>query len=583
MLDSLLARAVAAIHSPTISQQEILARINELRTRLGDDVIRVAVLGQFKRGKSTLLNALLGSPLLPVGVTPITAIPTFIRYGEDIIARVTFQDGKEPLLVQTPSEIPRALQYYVSESENALNRLNVKSVELEVRSEFLARGILLVDTPGVGSTLLHNTQAAEAILPQCDAAIFVTSADPPITEVECTYLRKIRRLVPKLYFVLNKIDLLTPAELIIADGFLKNVLKDQAVASDNEKIFLISARKALEGGLNSNSEAVETSGVASLMTALAVELAREKHAIILATGLRRSTALVHELLFQSELEHQALLLPQEKLEEKLGIFNLAANGFDRERQELSDFLAVDRKRLISELEAETDKLWDSARRDARRSLEELAARTPQAARDELTRLLSQQFDTAFQQTIQVLRSRLVTRLSVHQERASALITLIRQGTADLMEIPAVLPEPQDVLETRREPYWVAPEPSASLSAISTGALSRLLPQTLRNRYERKQLISDTEAAVLRNIANLEWAVRQNIEEAFRRFEFTMTEQMTQVSAATRQAIQIAIERRNARVEEFDVYVKESSLVVAALSDILKSLQGLDLQAKSSAL
>ncbi len=82
-LDTLLARAMSSVPRPTAAQQELLVRLSRLRTRLDEGLLRVAVLGQFKRGKSTLLNALLGVPLLPTGVTPVTAIPTFIKAGPD--------------------------------------------------------------------------------------------------------------------------------------------------------------------------------------------------------------------------------------------------------------------------------------------------------------------------------------------------------------------------------------------------------------------------------------------------------------------------------------------------------------------
>ena len=82
-LDTLLARATSSVPRPTAAQQELLVRLSRLRTRLDEGLLRVAVLGQFKRGKSTLLNALLGVPLLPTGVTPVTAIPTFIKASPD--------------------------------------------------------------------------------------------------------------------------------------------------------------------------------------------------------------------------------------------------------------------------------------------------------------------------------------------------------------------------------------------------------------------------------------------------------------------------------------------------------------------
>jgi len=224
-LNALLFRALSSVPTPTPAQQEILGRLNLLRTRLDQGLLRVAVLGQFKRGKSTLLNALLGAPLLPTGVTPVTAIPTFIKAGPRATARITFQDGKEPFLTTIEGEIPGVLERYISEVKNPHNRLNVESVEIEVRSAFLDQGIVLIDTPGVGSTFIHNTRTAEAVLVECDTAVFVVSPDPPITEVEVTYLRKVRELIPKLFFALNKVDLLDIQERDISERFLADVLK----------------------------------------------------------------------------------------------------------------------------------------------------------------------------------------------------------------------------------------------------------------------------------------------------------------------------------------------------------------------
>lgn len=569
-LDSLLLRAVAAIPSPTPPQQNIILKITQLRARLGDGLLRVAILGQFKRGKSTLLNSLVGFPLVPVGVTPVTAIPTFIKYGESPKARITFHDGKHPLVVQSMAEIPIVLQRYVSEIENAHNHLNVERVEIEMRSDFLSEGIVLVDTPGVGSTLLHNTEAAEAVLPQCDAAVFVLSADPPITEVEFNYLAHIRQLIPKIYFALNKSDLLTPTELEVAERFLTDFLNEQITASGVE-VFAISAKRALEAQLANDSRAFDASGVSRLIECLAGDLAKEKRSIILTTGLHRATTLVSELLFQSELQRRALLLPQQMLDEKLDIFGNAEKRFDYDQREFADLLSLDRKRLIKELEIETDALWQSTREKGQRLAKELVTRDLATARDELTRLLSQEFDVIFQRTVELMRSKLIARLSVHQERATTLIALMRQTAADLMEIPAVLPEPEGALEVHREPYWVAPEPSPSVSALSVGALWLLLPRSLRIECERKQVLSETETAVLRNIANLDWAVRQNIDEAFRRFEYKMIEEMKRVLTATHQAMRIASDRRKASVDERYTYLKEAESSVETLSDILKVL------------
>jgi GTPase Era involved in 16S rRNA processing len=573
-LDIFLARAASSVLHPTATQQEILERLSRLRARLEEGLLRVAVLGQFKRGKSTLLNALLGAPLLPTGVTPVTAIPTFIKAGAETNARITFNDGKEPLLISTAAEIPDILQRYISEAENPRNGLNVESVELEVCSQFLDQGIVLVDTPGVGSTFLHNTKSAEAVLAECDVAIFVISADPPITEVEVDYLHKVQVLIPKIFFALNKIDLLDTGERGIAERFLADVLAQQPAIAQPVRIFSISAKQGLQAKQDRDPRAIAASGVEHLEQVLAGELAREKRAIALATGRQRSISLIGELLFQSELEHKALLLPEENLKQKAITFESSVASFETERQALSDLLSLDRKRLVKDLETETDRLWNEAQKQAHQLVGEITARSFELhdARQHVATMLAQYFEQSFRQSVELFREKLSERLAIHQERAGALINLVRQTAADLMAISVTLPQSEEAFEARREPYWTAPEPSVSLLDMSAGSVARFMPCGIRKKRASDQLTANTDKAVLRNLANLDWAIRQNLEDAFRRFESSLDEQLGRALAATRQAMHIAIERRTARVEEVDKYVKDSANSVASLSDILRQLQ-----------
>src|SRR5208283_5796997 len=103
-LDTLLARATSSVPHPTAAQQELLVRLSRLRTQLDEGLLRVAVLGQYKRGKSTLLNALLGVPLLPTGITPVTAIPTYVRIANSPLLRIEFEGSRAPRELREPSE-----------------------------------------------------------------------------------------------------------------------------------------------------------------------------------------------------------------------------------------------------------------------------------------------------------------------------------------------------------------------------------------------------------------------------------------------------------------------------------------------
>jgi hypothetical protein len=194
------------------------------------------------------------------------------------------------------------------------------------------------------------------------------------------------------------------------------------------------------------------------------------------------------------------------------------------------------------------------------------------ARNQITVELSQYFEKAFREFVEMFRAKLNERLAVHNGRAGALINLVRQTAADLMEITITLPRSNEAFEVKREPYWVAPETVGSLLGMSATAVTRFLPSGMRESRERHQLAADAKKAVLRNIANLDWAIRQNIEEGFRRFESSLSKQLSSALQATRQAMLIAFERRTARIEEIDAYVKESTRSIALLSDIFTELE-----------
>jgi ribosome biogenesis GTPase A len=170
-LGALLAEAAASLPDPTPAQRDILAKLAGTEARIVEGRLRVAVLGQFKRGKSTLLNALLGTPLLPTGITPVTAIPTFIRSARIPNIRVEFETAREPFEYGDESNFPSILARYVSEAENPDNRAKAQRVEIAVNSARLSGSIILVDTPGVGSTFVHNTRTAQAVLTDCDVGV----------------------------------------------------------------------------------------------------------------------------------------------------------------------------------------------------------------------------------------------------------------------------------------------------------------------------------------------------------------------------------------------------------------------------
>jgi hypothetical protein len=137
-----------------------------------------------------------------------------------------------------------------------------------------------------------------------------------------------------------------------------------------------------------------------------------------------------------------------------------------------------------------------------------------------------------------------------------------------MEISIDLPPPEQAFELGREPYWVMPPPANSILDASALAFVHMLPRGTREKRLRRHIAADTEKAVLRNVANLDWALRQNIEDAFRRFENSFTQQLSQALGETRQAMQIAMQKRSARSAEVGALVEQSEHSTAVLTGIL---------------
>jgi len=179
---------------------QIAACRNLLRTTNGIDV---AVFGRFKAGKSSFLNHLVGRPVLPIGVVPLTAVITRLRAGPVERAQVRFLNGT----IQTISLDD--IRHYVAEIENPDNTKHVASVEVELPALEPLAPLEFVDTPGLGSAFTHNTEAALRWLPNVGAALVAVSADAPLSERDLALLEELRRHTPKIVLLLTKADLLT--------------------------------------------------------------------------------------------------------------------------------------------------------------------------------------------------------------------------------------------------------------------------------------------------------------------------------------------------------------------------------------
>lgn len=186
---------------------EFRSRIASLAARLEDNNLEVALFGRVSSGKSSLLNALLCTNVLPVGVNPITAVPTRLRHSDTLHARITFASGRND---EVSIDEFRNL---VSETGNPGNQRNVTHALIEIPAPRLSQGIVLVDTPGLGSLARRGAAETIAYLPSCDLAILLIDAGATLNDEDLGTLRLLYEGGISAIVLLSKADLLAEAEL----------------------------------------------------------------------------------------------------------------------------------------------------------------------------------------------------------------------------------------------------------------------------------------------------------------------------------------------------------------------------------
>ncbi len=323
--------------------------------RITDGLFYVACIGQFKRGKSTLLNALIGEPVLPSGIVPVTAIPTVVRFGERREARVRVRDGG--WMGIELADIGR----YVSENGNPENAMAVAGIEVLLPSPLLAGGMCLVDTPGVGSVFAGNTAAAHAFLPHIDAAIVVLGTDPPIAGDELALIEEITREILDVLFVLNKADRFTQQERAEAASFTMTVLETR-LQRRATTIFQISARDRLEGREETDDWTALVRSLQKLQLQSGSRMAQE-------SARRAERRLSRQLLTMVEEEKGALTRSVAESERRTTRLREIAAQAERSLADLGFLLAGEQERISETFGRRRDSFHKSVRASAHDELD----------------------------------------------------------------------------------------------------------------------------------------------------------------------------------------------------------------------
>jgi len=501
--DGTLVSALSELASlGTERDREQLAAVRE---RLDAARLRVLVVGEAKRGKSTLINALLGREVLPTGVTPLTAVATTVRYGDDSRAEVRFLDGhdeKHPLT---------ALADLVTERGNPGNRRRIAGVTVYVDAPVLAGGVELVDTPGTGSVFEWDTEAAHAALDTMDAAIFVLTADPPVSASERDLLGRVAELSVTMFAVLNKADHLDEAGLAEAVAFTQQVLGG-AIASST--VYAMSARAALgSGDPGFAAFAADFAGYLVSRGRSDLEVSATAHARRIASSLLDEVALTHRAAEMrvgdaaERVEQFGARLAEVAVRSRDAV-TIANAESARLLFALNDAADSDAPRFSREITRELDALLDGELRTAaageieRRGRERLVALTVAAA-DAWRR----QRQEIIEQGLARVDSRLAEDLKVE-------LDVLRDSAAELLGLDLAVPEPGGRLTENRR-FFYATREDVGQTELLAGAVRRWLPGELGRRAVREHLRREAASLVGGQIGRARGDLQYRLAEATR--------------------------------------------------------------------
>ncbi|MGD0971060.1 MAG: dynamin family protein [Desulfobaccales bacterium] len=525
-------------------------RLTQLLEKLRENRFNLVILGAFKRGKSTLINALMGEAVLPTSIIPLTSVVTILGYGERLEIRVHFQNGQRTVITQGE------LAAYITEKGNPRNHKGVREVEIDYPSDYLRDGVRIIDTPGVGSVYSHNSEVAYNYLPQVDAAVFVVTVDPPLSAAEEDFLKDIREYAHKLFFVLNKIDYVAEAERQEALDFTAEVLRGN-LAGQRLMIFPLSAKLGLEGKANGGSAMLTASLLPQFEDYLRRFLYQEKGRVLLISCINGALKALNDSTLALKVERQAGAIPLKELEEKIARFNQELQGLEKER-EMSLFLLDGRvKGLLEELNRDLEAFKQETDAQLRREVEAEFHRKSRLALD-LRKEMEGYLFAALRDVFLDWRRREVEKLALsladtQQEfaaRINGILKRLTQLTARIFDFSLRGFATEETFTEKSHFGFKFKEEPVGLEILQMTVAS-LLPRALTKGLLLKKLLENVAELVDKHCGRLHYDFQQRLQELTRDFR---KDWLSRIDDTTQSILQ-ALERARAQ--------KQSSAQAAA--------------------
>ncbi|NET45443.1 DUF1822 family protein [Okeania sp. SIO2B3] len=338
--------------SQKLNLNKSIELIDRVLNNLQTQSFSIAVVGEFNRGKSTFINALLGQEILPSDVLPTTAAINRVIFGLTPSVKVVFKDGLE-------TEVPiQGLKQYVTKLtvESEKKAISIQEVIIQHNIEYCRNNIEIFDTPGLNDEA-NMAEVTFSILPQVDAAIMVISAQSPFSQSEKDFLENklLSSDLGRVIFIVNGLDYFSRSDADRIINYTKNKITDFILERAEEqytkdsseyhnfikkigkpKVFGISALKALKAKQTNQLNLLAQSRFSIFEKALEEFLTLDRAAILLQVPINRIIASATEILKTINLEESAVKMEQSKFLQNYDIGVVELEGIrNRKKEEMN--------------------------------------------------------------------------------------------------------------------------------------------------------------------------------------------------------------------------------------------------------
>ena len=556
-------RAVAGALQQT-DCEAALAAAQDARNR---GLLRVAVIGQFKRGKSTLLNAFIGREVLPAGVLPLTTVPTEVLDGPGELTVDSESTG-------TTVEPLDALAEFVTEGRNPDNVRGVRRVQVRVPLPVWARDVMFIDSPGIGSAHDQATETAHRILADVDAAILVLSPDPPVSSAELEFVREAQTFASKLFVVINKADLLPDdAQLTLID-YTRRVLRERAGLID-PRLYLLSARNMLKGRLGSPPTESAEEGWATLVSDLDRYLGRDRRTSVHEVERRQIALYAGRLRAIATMNLKSVAMSEHEFERAAGAVRTLLDSVADERRAADALLDGEVAQLLAGVDRQLADFREHQRDPIVRELDAFLRASRATGASSLVREFDRRFRQALAPRVANLRDSLARYVHVglevafhrYERRVSALLESIDRAAAASFEVDLV-PVAARVPLADSDAYY--PRVTGLYEGTFAGQTALLLPALLVRGQIRRGLGRTVSEELDAQSGRIRTDLIDRTHASTRRFRAIVAEQIERVAGSVENAVRVGRAHREEGAEparawrlRVENWVRELDALVAA--------------------